>query len=354
MGKHKRLKQYSVLADGKISKIVEFSKGEAEVFVKNFIESRLTHSVIKQFGGLKTIKAFFTDTNYMKEKLTEQLNSLIQGVNKKIEDSTTLSIGGEDGLVEQLTEEQKNALNEAKTKLTFAKENIKNVVDDSDFNKENIQSAKNYVSETLEKLVENGITSLICPSTDNSISSDDGGGLSSVDLKTENRKINNKLNTLRKWQFDIFEEEFSAELWVGTYHEYKYTKTKEELCEILNTAIKSLGADIDLKAEDYNVSGTELVRSSNINVQTFTSKEAFPSTGEENTYYYAENEDKYYIWSGSQYAKENNPELTINIETDIKNALKAKNINYKRIDIDWNDSNTDPESEGDEGFNYPY
>ena len=313
MGRHKRLKQYSVIAGGKMSKVIEFSKGEAELFVKNFIEARLSHAVIKQIGGLKDINGFFTDTNYVKTKLEKRIDSLVSGINSKLTENADTTSGGEGGTAELLTEAQKTALTNARAKLSLAKVNIQNVNDDSDFNKENIQSAKNYVSKSLDDLTANGITSLIGIDFESTLSGgEDSGGLITLNIDKENRQLKNKLNTLRKWQFDIFEEEFSAELWIGSYHEYKYSKTKEELCELISTAIKSLGAELNLNPELYTVKDNELVR-----------------------------------------AKNNSSEETINIEEDIKKALRTANIEFERIDIDWHDSNEDPESEGDDGFSYP-
>lgn len=311
MGIHKRLKQYSVIAGGKLSKVIAFSKGEAEIFVKNFIETHLSHAVLKAAGGLKNVTAYFCDVKYLKEQLNTQVNRLISGIDTKITDIETkleggdISAGGSGSGTAFLTEaqrialeEQKTILEQAKDKLRLAKESVTSVQDDSDFNKEDIDRAKGYVSDTIDDLKEKGITSLTIPATD-----DDAD--STISLDTEKRKIGNNLNRLRKWQLDKFEEEYSAELYIGAYHEYKYAKTIEELCDLINTALKSLNVDLILKASDYQRSGTEVIRKDN---------------GEKN------------------------------IEEDITAALQEKNIKFKRIDIDWHDKNFEPDSE--DAFTY--
>ena len=110
---------------------------------------------------------------------------------------------------------------------------------------------------SLEDLIEKGIETLVSTanSTDN-----DTSETTELNLNTEKKKIGTNLNKLRKWQFDKFEEEFSAELYIGSYHEYKYAKTKEELCELINTAVKSLGADLELKPEEYKLYNLIYVR----------------------------------------------------------------------------------------------
>ena len=362
--KHKRLKQYSVIAGGKMSKVINFSKGEAVVFVKNFIESRLSHAVIKQIGGMKDIKAFFTDTNFMKTKLGSQVDSLISGINKKLEDDKTNSNSGEEGTAPPLTEAQKTALTNARTKLSLAKTNIQNVDDDSDFNKENIQSAKNYISDSLDNLTANGITSLIGTSSETvSSGGEDSGGLVTIDVDKENRQIKNGLNTLRKWQFDIFEEEYSAELWIGTYHEYKYAKEISEMCELISTAIKSQGAELNLNPELYRVENNELVRTKTLsdlkNLKRYATQADFPSTRNKSYIYYDEETETAYKWIKNNDTDPGHDEVynfseeTVNIEEDIKKALRAANVEFERIDVDWHNSNEDPESEGDNGFSYP-
>ena len=293
--KHKRLSGYSVVTDGKVSKLVEFSRGEAEVFVRNFIECRLAHAGVKATKALDNIKAYFTDTDFIKQELETSIDKLIAGIINKLTGSQ--DSGGEEGTGEQLTREQEQALENAKTRLATAKQDVSNVEDDSDFNKESIDDAKNIVSDTLEDLQKKGITNLTI--------SDGEESDESLDLKTVEREINNDLNKLRKWQFDLFEEEFMAELYIGAYHEYKYAKTINELCEAVSDALLSLGVKITFDPELYEVSGIEVVHS-------------------------------------------DEPER--NIEEDIKDALDAAGIEYKRINIDWHDKNFDFDNE--DSFKY--
>ena len=82
---HKRLSQYTVVAGGKSSRIIEFSKGEAEIFARNFIECRLSHSYIKSVGALQDLKGYFSDTKQIKEKLNEQIEKVTDGINEALE-----------------------------------------------------------------------------------------------------------------------------------------------------------------------------------------------------------------------------------------------------------------------------
>ena len=307
---HKRLSQYSVIAGGKLSKVIEFSKGEAEIYVRNFIETHLSHAVLKAFGGLKDIKAYFSDTKQLKEQVEGQIKTVTDAINDTVTairqeiDGYTDSLGNIipplTGDAKEKAEEKIKSLEKAAEDIGLAKNNISEVEDDADFNKENIDQAKNKVFDSLEDLIEKGITSLI---SKKSSSGDEGSTTTTLNLNAEKNKIGTNLNKLRKWQFDKFEEEFSAELYIGTYHEYKYAKTKEELCELINTAVKSLGADLKLKPEEYKLSDTELIRTDN----------------------------------GK------------NIEEAIGDILTEKHIEFKRINIDWHDKNFDM---ADDPFEY--
>ena len=75
------------------------------------------------------------------------------------------------------------------------------------------------------------------------------------------------------------------------------------MCELINTAVKSLGADLKLKPEEYKLSDTELIRTDN----------------------------------GK------------NIEEAIGDILTEKHIEFKRINIDWHDKNFDM---ADDPFEY--
>ena len=304
MANHKRLKEYSVFIDGKLSKIVEFSKGEAELYVKNFIESRLTHAVVKATSALQNIKAYFSDTGTIKSQLEEKISTLIAGINAELRE--TVDEAG--NIINNLTEEQKDVLQKAKEQLETAKDNIASVVDDSDFNKENINEAKNNVSDAIENLINNGIQSLTI-GNDNDPS--ENNEVTTIDLSTEKRTLSNGLNQLQKWQLDTFEEEYSAEIYTDQYHDYKYAKNIEELCEVVNTTLKSLGAIGNLNYELYELDkeNGEVIRHSE-----------------------------------KESAEEELP--IINIEEDIKSALTDANILYKRIDIGWQDKNYDPDEDG--------
>lgn len=299
---HKRLKKYSVVAGDKMSKIIEFSKGEAEIFVQNFIETHLSHGYIKAAGGLKNITAYFCDTKIIKNQLDTQINHLISGIDKMlipiVNPSSNPESSSED-TTDPLTPEQRQALLDAKTLLEEAKQSVTSVEDGADFNKENINQAKNLVSDTIENLINHGISTLI---DYNATGNDEE--TSSIHLPSANRQINNNLNKLRKWQFDMFAEEYSAEIYTESYHDYKYAKTIPELCEAINKVLKSISVSEELDPTLYKLAGNEVIR---------------------------------------------NDETGKNIEEDIKQILQKANIKFKRIDIDWHDKNYEPD---DDTFGY--
>lgn len=325
---HKRLSQYTVIAGGKSSRIIEFSKGEAEIYVRNFIQARLSNAYVKSAGALQDLKGYFSDTKQIKEKLQGEISKLNTGISEALEkvnkailnppgiggsvsgddEATDWKIGNLDlsTMTKPAIQELQKVLEEASGQLTLAGQNIKDVVDDSDFNKEHIDRAKDKVTEAIENMMNQGITSLLGSKDEQTVSGDDSTEPPEINLAEEKRTANNNLNKLRKWQFDMFEEEFSAEIYVGAYHEYKYAKTIQELCEILTPTLKALGAAIELNPEDYRVIDTEVVRTSE---------------------------------SGAD----------VNIEEDIKQALATNHIEYTRIDVDWHDKNYDT---ADEPFEY--
>ena len=371
---HKRLKQYSVIAGGRLSKVVEFSKGEAEIYVRNFIETHLSHAVLQRAGGLADIVGYFTDVPAMKDKLTKEADAIMKGINNEIQNISGDIENGIQGLQDNVKNELTEMLEEAKGKAALAKTNIKDIKDGADFNKENIDQAKDYLEESLNKVKEYMEKWETDPDLSGFMSGgDESGGNASheITFKIEDENnasrpdeeetpeademqqtVNTGLNKLRKWQFDKFEEEFSAEIYAGSYHEYKYAKEKEELCEQLTTALKSLGADIELDPEEYWVQGTELVRAEDHGTTTkwFRTKDEFPDEGEAGFHYRDQATGKWYVWQDDEYVEENYAPAVINIEQDIRDVLTAANISYRRINIDWHDKNYDL----DEGFSYDY
>ncbi len=361
---HKRLSQYSVIAGGKLSKVIEFSKGEAEIYVKNFIETHLSHAVLKASGGLMDVKGYFSDTKQIKEKIEEQIKTITSAIGtriKSLEDRINgISPDGENvmpliGEAKEKAEEQIAVLKKAANEMALAKRNVSDVKDDADFNKENIDQAKNKVFGAINDMIESGIESL---TSQNPSASDNDDSVVSINLKDEKKKIGTKLNKLRKWQFDKFEEEFSAEIYVDSYHEYKYTKTLEELCDQLNVAIGSLGVNLGLKPDDYYVKGTEVYKIASSlyknKMQRYDSEKQFPETGEAGIYYFARGTNdngQWYKWTGTKYEKCNLPNeySTGNLETIIESKLIAKGLNPKRIDIEWHNKNFDM---NDDPFEY--
>ena len=193
-----------------------------------------------------------------------------------------------------LSPEELAALDAAEEQLQLAINSINAVDDESDFNVDNLNDAKTYMSNGFNILKKDTDGTVLTGVTTQYTNDDD----ETSEVGISERGISSDMNKLRKWQFEAFEEEFSAEIYTDSYHQYYYTETIEELCEKLNTVIKSLGADIDLDPEHYSVSGTEVVRE-----------------GDEGS--------------------------TINIEQDIKDALTSSDVSYIRIDIDWHDKEFD-------------
>ena len=350
---HKRLRQYSVVVDGKLSKIVEFSKGEAELFARNFIECRLTHSVVKATAGIGNIKAYFSDVTTIKSQLETKINAMTSQINKIITNATSSigSIGSDEA--NTLTETQRNVLNYAKEQLAEAKKNISSVVDDSDFNKENINEAKGYVSDAIDELINNGFRILGTSSSSTGHGNNDDAS-TTMNLSEEKRSLNTDLNRLRKWQLDVFEEEYSAEIFAVTYHDYLYAKTFAELCEKINKALKSLGAAGEINANSYRRENNEMIRNRTEQEQNMIVY-GKPVTGQPN-YYYVVSESSsepdvvptttIYRWINGKYVEWGNTDLNIiNVEDDIKMELAQANIEFKRIDVDWQDKNYDPDAD---------
>lgn len=345
---HKRLKQYSVVVDGKLSKIVEFSKGEAELFARNFIECRLTHAVVKATAGIGNIKAYFSDVNTIKDQLKTKINALTAQINN----IPTILNNASSEAESCLTEAQEQALAYAKEQLRSAQNKVVSVADDSDFNKENINDAKGCITDAIDELMNNGFRLL----PTGNISENDNKP-EYTDLSTEKRFLNTGLNRLRKWQFDMFEEEYSAEIFTDTYHDYLYTKTFAELCDKINAVLKSLGAAGKIKAGSYRRENDEMIRNRTAQEQNQI-VHGKPEIGQPYYYYIVEEtttdpEDStmttstmIYRWINGKYVEWGDVDFNVvNIEDDIKMELAQVNIPFKRIDVDWQDKNYDPDAD---------
>lgn len=281
----KTLKKYAIKLPGGVvsgdnfSKILAYSKGEANLFVHNVLEVRMGHHVFKNLGGISNIKTFFADTNFVRDKLASQ----VSGIEKKLEEvlqhaSTSISgaigdIGGDSGdilgggdsdddKIIHLTSEEKTKVEDALKKIQLGKISLTSVEEagsigtdgsigskDNDFNAQNINRAKTSLSEGLKSII--GDTSLLSK-INNYISSselDESGNTSQRVVISESveKNLGKKLNCMRRWTFDTFEEEFNGEMHIDNSHEFFYTKTLAEMLEKAKDFLKKCEINITLK-----------------------------------------------------------------------------------------------------------
>lgn len=281
----KTLKKYAIKLPGGVvsgdnfSKILAYSKGEANLFVHNVLEVRMGHHVFKNLGGISNIKTFFADTNFVRDKLASQ----VSGIEKKLEEvlqhaSTSISgaigdIGGDSGdilsggdsdddKIIHLTSEEKTKVEDALKKIKLGKISLTSVEEagsigtdgsigskDNDFNAQNINRAKTSLSEGLKSII--GDTSLLSK-INNYISSselDESGNTSQQVVISESveKNLGKKLNCMRRWTFDTFEEEFNGEMHIDNNHEFFYTKTLAEMLEKAKDFLKKCEINITLK-----------------------------------------------------------------------------------------------------------
>ena len=79
----KKWRRYTVVSAGKKSKVWAKSKDGAEKFAENVIEIRASHSLLKSYNGKKGVKAYFSDTGFMKNKLNIGLLGMITAIQNK-------------------------------------------------------------------------------------------------------------------------------------------------------------------------------------------------------------------------------------------------------------------------------
>lgn len=287
----KTLKKYAIKLPGGVvsgdnfSKILAYSKGEANLFVHNVLEVRMGHHVFKNLGGISNIKTFFADTNFVRDKLASQ----VSGIEKKLEEvlrNASTSIGGaigdiggdsgnilgggdnDDDKIIHLTSTEKTKVEDALKKIQLGKISLTSVEEagsigsdgsigskDNDFNAQNINRAKTSLSEGLKSII--GDTNLLSKinnyisSSEKSDGSDESGSASQRVIISESveKNVNKKLNCMRRWTFDTFEENFNGEMHIDNNHEFFYTKTLAEMLEKAKDFLKKCEINITLKDE---------------------------------------------------------------------------------------------------------
>ena len=142
MAIHKRLKKYAVIANDRLCKVIEFSKNEAEIYVKNFIETHLSHAVLKAAGGSESVKVYFCDIPIIRESVLEKIQALLDPIGQQLEQDDKAANETGSG---RLPPEKRSALKKAQTNLEDAKESVEEVKDGSDFNKENIALCSKFI-----------------------------------------------------------------------------------------------------------------------------------------------------------------------------------------------------------------
>lgn len=279
----KVLKKYAIKLPGGVqsgdnfSKILAYSKGEANLFVHNVLEVRMGHHVFKNLGGIGNIKTFFADTNFIRDKINSEVTNIqkqIQEVLNKAVVSTTGAIGtigggGDNNTDPQITitPAEKQKLEEALNKIKIGNASVKDVNEagsadsngnigttDNDFNAQNITRAKTVLSEGLKSIVGdsnllNRINTFITQNFNSSGSSSDSQQSAPTISSDVDKTVGKKLNCMRRWTFDTFEEEFNGEMYIDKNHEFKYTKTLKGMTEWANEFLKKCNINIKLKDE---------------------------------------------------------------------------------------------------------
>lgn len=344
---HKRLKQYAVIAGNKLSKVIEFSKGEAEIYVRNFIQTHLSNAVLKAAGELNNIKAYFCDVPIIKNMTNEKIEALAASIKLQKDNNSEEIANGikqPDGTSTPLTQEEREkreldnrALEKAYEELKSAKQYVAKVKDGFDFNKESIDRAKKTVNNVIDDLINHGIESLVHAAPN---SGNDNSSTESINLKEQKTKINSNLNTLRKWQFEKYKEDFSIEIKFGKYHEYKYAETKEELCNVINSMVGAFGINLNLKPEECIVEGNEVYRYSS-SVAHDKGYRFIRGSGDAGQWYKWNTTKQ--IWEKYNGSLEDC--ITGNLETIIAARMTAKGLEPDIVNIDYS-PNEDPDGEG--------
>ena len=237
MGKH--LKMYGMKFGGGLinsdnfSKVLEYSRGDAARFTRNVINIRMGNHKFNLAGGLKDLKTYFADTEFLKKQvINPEIERIKASITERLQERTQEGI-------QTLSEKARKKLESALSKITRGQANVDSVSDDNDFNSQNIQQAKKDIAEGTKEAAE------VLGSSANT------GDGESVNITEEAAKIKKQLNHMRKISMEQFEEQFGAELCIENHTYYKYTQTLTEMCEWLQSLLADLGIKKELKPEEY-------------------------------------------------------------------------------------------------------
>lgn len=222
-----------MLSSDNFSKVVAYTRGDANLFVKNVLEVRMGHHKFKLNGGIGGLKTYFADTDFLK-KIT---NSQIEGIKTQISNILTNNTSGSGDGSNPLPQEVKTKLETALEKISSGQTCIDSVEDDNDFNAENLFDAK--------KLIKDGLKILQDVKPQLPVSSSGNNSTQSIDYSAAEKSINTKINHMRKISMDQFEENFSGELSIGSHHHYKYTKDMPQMVKWAQETLKLCGLEVE-------------------------------------------------------------------------------------------------------------
>ena len=224
-----------MLSSDNFSKVVAYTRGDANLFVKNVLEVRMGHHKFKLNGGIGGLKTYFADTDFLK-KIT---NSQIEGIKTQISNILTNNTSGSGDGSNPLPQEIKTKLQTALKKISDRQTCIDSVEDDNDFNAENLFDAKKLIKDGLKILQD------VKPQLPASSSSSGNNSTQSIDYSAAEKSINKKINHMRKISMDQFEENFSGELFIGSHHHYKYTKDMPQMVKWAQETLKLCGLEVE-------------------------------------------------------------------------------------------------------------
>ena len=235
-------------SDDNFSKIVAYTRGDASLFVKNVLEVRMGHHKFKLNGGIGQLKSYFADTPFIKNITNNQLNSVKAQIQNILTQGTNSSENGE-GETNTLPTEVRNKLETALGKITQGQNSINKVEDDNDFNAENLFDAKKLIKDGLGILKE--LKSQISSFSESNSGSDGDSNSTqqSIDYDAIEKSVNKKINNMRKISMDQFEENFSGELFIGSHHNYKYTRNMKQMVEWAQETLKLSGLEVELDSD---------------------------------------------------------------------------------------------------------
>lgn len=224
-----------MLSSDNFSKVIAYTRGDANLFVKNVLEVRMGHHKFKLNGGIGGLKTYFADTGFLK-KIT---NSQIESIKTQISSILTNNNGDGGEGSNPLPQEVRTKLQTALQKISDGQTCIDSVEDDNDFNAENLFDAKKLIKDGLKILKD------VKPQLPTSSSSSENSSTQSIDYSAVEKSINTKINHMRKISMDQFEENFSGELFIGAHHHYKYTKDMPQMVKWAQETLKLCGLEVE-------------------------------------------------------------------------------------------------------------